>query len=166
MPKKKEVDDARVKLTKKLNKEQKLFCYLYIVEDYTMKDAYKMAYPNAGDNDKQISANASRLYSKPHIKEYCNYLLDDMSKSVELNAKTIINGFMSIAFGDDSSDANKLKALENLAKIKGLFKEEKTVTHQVIKVDVVEEEQDRLEAPNDNIVAAGCVIIDDDEEEE
>ena len=43
MAKKKEVDDARVKLTKRLNKEQKLFCYLYIVEDYTMKDAYKRA---------------------------------------------------------------------------------------------------------------------------
>ena len=28
MAKKKEVDDERIKLTKKLNKEQKLFCYL------------------------------------------------------------------------------------------------------------------------------------------
>lgn len=138
---------------------------LYIVEDMTQVEAYKLAYPNCGNNEKQIAANASRLYSKSHIKQYCNYLLDDMSKSVELNAKTIINGFMSIAFGEDSSDANKIKALENLAKIKGLFKEEKTVTHQVIKVDVVEEEHDRLEAPNDNIVAAGCVIIDDEEEE-
>ena len=165
MAKKKEVDDERVKLSKKLNKEQKLFCYYYIIDDKSMRDAYKLAYPNCG-SDAQASANASRLYSKPHIKAYCNMLLDDMSKSVELNAKTIINGFMNIAFGDDSSDANKLKALENLAKIKGLFKEEKTVTHQVIKVDVVEEEQDKLEAPNDNIVAAGCVIIDDDEEEE
>ena len=123
----------------------------------------KQLIPNCG-SDAQASANASRLYSKPHIKAYCNMLLDDMSKSVELNAKTIINGFMQIAFGEESSDANKIKALENLAKIKGLFKEEKTVTHQVIKVDVVEEEAPKLEEPNDNIVAAGCVIIDDEEE--
>ena len=71
---------------------------------------------------------------------------------------------MQIAFGEDSTDANKLKALENLAKIKGLFKEEKTVTHQVIKIDVVEE-QEKLEAPNDNIVPSGFVVIDDEEEE-
>lgn len=149
-------------IAKKLNKEQKLFCYYYIVDDKSMKDAYKLAYPNCG-SDAQASANASRLYAKPHIKEYCNMLLEDLSKSVELNAKTIVNGFMQIAFGDDSTDANKLKALENLAKMKGLFKEEKTVTHQVIKIDVVED-QERLEEPNDNVVPSGCVILEDDEE--
>ena len=73
------------------------------------------------------------------------------------------NGFMSIAFGDDSTDANTIKALENLAKIKGLYKEEKTVTHQVIKIDVVEE-QEKLEEPNDNVVPSGCVILEDDDE--
>lgn len=150
-------------IAKKLNKEQKLFCYFYIVEDYSMRDAYKAAYPSCG-SDAQASANASRLYSKPHIKAYCDMLLEDMSKSVELNAKTIVNGFMQIAFSSDSTDANKLKALENLAKIKGLYKEEKTVTHQVIKIDVVEE-QEKLEAPNENVVASGCIILDDEEEE-
>ena len=163
MARKKAESSTKSDITKKLNKEQKLFCYLYIVEDYSMRDAYKMAYPNCG-SDAQASANASRLYAKPHIKEYCNMLLEDLSKSVELNAKTIVNGFMQIAFGEDSTDANKLKALENLAKIKGLFKEEKTVTHQVIKIDVVEE-QEKLEAPNDNIVPSGFVVIDDEEEE-
>lgn len=149
-------------IAKKLNKEQKLFCYYYIVDDKSMKDAYKLAYPNCG-SDAQASANASRLYAKPHIKEYCNMLLEDLSKSVELNAKTIVNGFMQIAFGEDSTDANKLKALENLAKMKGLFKEEKTVTHQVIKIDVVDDKE-QLESPNDNVVPSGCVILEDDEE--
>ena len=162
MARKKAESSTKSDITKKLNKEQKLFCYLYIVEDYSMRDAYKMAYPNCG-SDAQASANASRLYAKPHIKEYCNMLLEDLSKSVELNAKTIVNGFMQIAFGDDSTDANKLKALENLAKMKGLFKEEKTVTHQVIKIDVVDDKE-QLEAPNDNVVPSGCVILEDDEE--
>ena len=57
----------------------------------------------------------------------------------------------------------KLKALENLAKVKGLFKEEKTVTHQVIKIDVVDDKE-QLEAPNDSVVPSGCVILEDDEE--
>ena len=162
MARKKAESSTKSDITKKLNKEQKLFCYLYIVEDYSMRDAYKMAYPNCG-SDAQASANASRLYSKPHIKEYCNMLLEDLSKSVGLNAKTIVNGFMQIAFGDDSTDANKLKALENLAKMKGLFKEEKTVTHQVIKIDVVDDKE-QLEAPDDNVVPSGCVILEDDEE--
>ena len=149
-------------IAKKLNKEQKLFCYYYIVDDKSMKDAYKLAYPNCG-SDAQASANASRLYAKPHIKEYCNMLLEDLSKSVELNAKTIVNGFMQIAFSEDSTDANKLKALENLAKMNGLFKEEKTVTHQVIKIDVVDDKE-QLEEPNDNVVPSGCVILEEDEE--
>ena len=157
-----EASSNKVDIAKKLNKEQKLFCYYYIVDDKSMKDAYKLAYPNCG-SDAQASANASRLYSKSHIKEYCNMLLEDLSKSVELNAKTIVNGFMQIAFGDDSTDANKLKALENLAKMKGLFKEEKTVTHQVIKIDVVDDKE-QLEAPDDNVVPSGCVILEDDEE--
>ena len=157
-----EASSNKADIAKKLNKEQKLFCYYYIVDDKSMKDAYKLAYPNCG-SDAQASANASRLYAKPHIKEYCNMLLEDLSKSVELNAKTIVNGFMQIAFGEDSTDANKLKALENLAKMKGLFKEEKTVTHQVIKIDVVDDKE-QLEAPNDSVVPSGCVILEDDEE--
>ena len=157
-----EASSNKADIAKKLNKEQKLFCYYYIVDDKSMKDAYKLAYPNCG-SDAQASANASRLYAKPHIKEYCNMLLEDLSKSVELNAKTIVNGFMQIAFGEDSTDANKLKALENLAKMKGLFKEEKTVTHQVIKIDVVDDKE-QLEAPNDDVVPSGCVILEDDEE--
>ena len=157
-----EASSNKADIAKKLNKEQKLFCYYYIVDDKSMKDAYKLAYPNCG-SDAQASANASRLYAKPHIKEYCNMLLEDLSKSVELNAKTIVNGFMQIAFGEDSTDANKLKALENLAKMKGLFKEEKTVTHQVIKIDVVDDKE-QLEAPDDNVVPSGCVILEDDEE--
>ena len=153
-------------MAKRLNEAQKLFCYLYIVEDYSMKDAYKMAYPNCGDNPNQISANASRLYAKPHVKAYCDELLQQMSESVELNGKTIINGFMKIAFGDNSTDANKLKALENLAKIKGLFKEEKTVTHQVIKIDVAEDDAPQLEEPNDQIVPSSFIVIEEEEEEE
>ena len=157
-----EASSNKADIAKKLNKEQKLFCYYYIVDDKSMKEAYKLAYPNCG-SDAQASANASRLYAKPHIKEYCNMLLEDLSKSVELNAKTIVNGFMQIAFGEDSTDANKLKALEILAKMKCLFKEEKTVTHQVIKIDVVDDKE-QLEEPNDNVVPSGCVILEDDEE--
>ena len=48
--KKKETDlspeeERRLEITKKLNKEQKLFCYHFIIEDKSMKDAYKAAYP-------------------------------------------------------------------------------------------------------------------------
>ena len=166
--KKSEVDDRRLELTKKLNKQQKLFCYLYVVEDMSLKDAYRNAYPQKeGVSDRQICANASRLYAKPHIKEYCNYLLEDMSKSIELTSKSIINGFMQIAFGDDSSDNNKIKALENLAKIKGLYKEEKTITHQVIKIDIEEDEDDvqNIEEPNENVIPAGCVVVEEEDEE-
>ena len=145
-----------------------MLSHLYIVEDMSLKDAYRNAYPQKeGVSDKQVSANASRLYSKSHIKEYCEYLLEDMSKSIELTSKSIINGFMQIAFGDDSSDNNKIKALENLAKIKGLYKEEKTITHQVIKIDIEEDEDDvpKIEEPNENVIPAGCVVVEEEDEE-
>ena len=46
----------------------------------------KQLIPNCG-SDAQASANASRLYSKPHVKAYSDLLLEDMSKSVALNTK-------------------------------------------------------------------------------
>lgn len=134
----------------------------------SLKDAYRNAYPQKeGVSDKQVCANASRLYSKPKIKEYCEYLLEDMSKSIELTSKSIINGFMQIAFGDESSDNNKIKALEALAKIKGLYKEEKKVTHQIIKIDIEEDEDDvlKIEEPNENVIPAGCVVVEEEDEE-
>ena len=90
-----------------------------------------------------------------------------MSKSIELTSKSIINGFMQIAFGDESTDSNKLKALEQLAKIKGLYKEEKTITHQVIKIDIEEDEDDvpKIEEPNENVIPAGCVVVEEEDEE-
>ena len=145
-----------------------MLSHLYIVEDMSLKDAYRNAYPQKeGVSDKQVCANASRLYSKSHIKEYCEYLLEDMSKSIELTSKSIINGFMQIAFGDESTDSNKLKALEQLAKIKGLYKEEKTITHQVIKIDIEEDEDDvpKIEEPNENVIPAGCVVVEEEDEE-
>ena len=145
-----------------------MLSHLYIVEDMSLKDAYRNAYPQKeGVSDKQVCANASRLYSKSHIKEYCEYLLEDMSKSIELTSKSIINGFMQIAFGDESTDSNKLKALEQLAKIKGLYKDEKTITHQVIKIDIEEDEDDvpKIEEPNENVIPAGCVVVEEEDEE-
>ena len=134
----------------------------------SLKDAYRNAYPQKeGVSDKQVCANASRLYSKSHIKEYCEYLLEDMSKSIELTSKSIINGFMQIAFGDESTDSNKLKALEQLAKIEGLYKAQKTITHQVIKIDIEEDEDDvpKIEEPNENVIPAGCVVVEEEDEE-
>ena len=46
MARKKAESSTKSDITKKLNKEQKLFCYLYIVEDYSMRDAYKMMKKN------------------------------------------------------------------------------------------------------------------------
>ena len=45
-----EASSNKADIAKKLNKEQKLFCYYYIVDDKSMKDAYKLAYPNCGSD--------------------------------------------------------------------------------------------------------------------
>ena len=54
-----------------------------------------------------------------------------------------------------------------MAKIKGLYKEEKTITHQVIKIDIEEDEDDvpKIEEPNENVIPAGCVVVEEEDEE-
>ena len=77
---------------------------------------------------------------------------------------------MQLAFGEDVSDAIRLKALTQLAKIQGLFSQEINVTHSVIQVGIVDDDTPKLENNNNGqIIGASyqeiepCVIIDDED---
>ena len=167
MAKKKKKETAK----DKLNENQALFCHLYILEGKTAKEAYMQAFPES--SERSASPNASRLLSKPHIKAYCEELLERQKETLDISDKLILNGIMQLAFGEDVSDAIRLKALDKLAKIQGLYSQEINVTHSVIQVGIVDDDTPKLENNNNGqIIGASyqeiepCVIIDEDEKED
>ena len=166
MAKKKKKETAK----DKLNDQQALFCHLYILEGKTAKEAYMTAFPES--SERSAPPNASRLLSKPHIKAYCEELLERQKETLDISDKLILNGIMQLAFGEDVSDAIRLKALDKLAKIQGLYSQEINVTHSVIQVGIVDDDTPKLENNNNGqIIGASyqeiepCVIIDDEDTE-
>ena len=167
MAKKKKKETAK----DKLNENQALFCHLYILEGKTAKEAYMQAFPES--SERSAPPNASRLLSQPHIKAYCEGLLERQKETLDISDKLILNGIMQLAFGEDVSDAIRLKALDKLAKIQGLYSQEINVTHSVIQVGIVDDDTPKLENNNNGqIIGASyqeiepCVIIDEDEEKD
>ena len=167
MAKKKKKETAK----DKLNDQQALFCHLYILEGKTAKEAYMTAFPES--SERSAPPNASRLLSKPRIKAYCEELLERQKETLDISDKLILNGIMQLAFGEDVSDAIRLKALDKLAKIQGLYSQEINVTHSVIQVGIVDDDTPKLENNNNGqIIGASyqeiepCVIIDDEDEKE
>jgi hypothetical protein len=165
---KKKADKKKSLKERKLNEQQELFCYYYIIEDKSQYESYCLAYPNNKDKPRsQVEANACKLASKPHIQAECDRLLRELQAGFELNEKMIVKGIMDIAF-NSVSDSTRLKALDKLAKIQGMYDNETTITHQVIRIDVVDDSPKMLgqEPPALEILPTAYVeIVDEDEEE-
>ena len=160
-----------------LNEQMEIFCYEYIINDRSQKEAYMIAYPNC--SERSAECNASRLCAKPEIQAEIDRLLKELQKSVELNEKMITRAIMDIAFDQRVSPANRLKALDKLAKIEGMYEQTTTVQHQIIKIDIVDDGHDPVpqleDNDNGNIISAPfteveeetpIVIIDEEEQEE
>lgn len=148
---------------KKLTESQKKLCWNYVIEGMTQKEAYMDAYPNCG-SEYQAQCNASKTLSKPHIREYCEELRDTMLKTSMLNAQLITSELMKIAFDEKVSTANRLKALDKLARVCGMYEENKTIDIRMINVGIVEDDKPRLEDNKDGqILSAPFVTIEDEE---
>lgn len=163
---KKKADKKKALKERKLNEQQEMFCYHYIIEDLSQYEAYIKAYPDNVDRPRaQVEANASRLASKPHIKAECDRLLKELQAGFELNDKMIVKEIMNIAF-NSTSDSTKLKALDKLCKIQGMYDNETTITHQVIRIDVVDDSPKVIEQQSLEILPTPYVeVVDEDEEE-
>ncbi len=147
----------------RLTDSQKKLCWNIVVEGMTQKEAYMDAYPNCG-SEYQAQCNASKTLSKPHVREYCDELRDTMLKTSMLNAQLVTSELMKIAFDDKVSTANRLKALDKLARVCGMYEENKTIDIRMINVGIVEDDTPKLEDNNDGqIVSAPFVTIDDED---
>ena len=146
----------------KLTDSQKKLCWNIVVEGMTQKEAYMDAYPNCG-SEYQAQCNASKTLSKPHVKAYCDELRETMLKTSMLNAQLVTSELMKIAFDEKVSTANRLKALDKLARVCGMYEENKTIDIRMINVGIVEDDTPRLEDNKDGqIVSAPFVTIEDD----
>ena len=148
---------------KRLTDSQKKLCWNIVVEGMTQKEAYMDAYPNCG-SEYQAQCNASKTLSKPHVRAYCDELRDTMLKTSMLNAQLVTSELMKIAFDDKVSTANRLKALDKLARVCGMYEENKTIDIRMINVGIVEDDKPKLEDNRDGqIVSAPFVTIEDEE---
>ena len=147
----------------RLTDSQKKLCWNIVVEGMTQKEAYMDAYPNCG-SEYQAQCNASKTLSKPHVKAYCDELRDTMLKTSMLNAQLVTSELMKIAFDEKVSTANRLKALDKLARVCGMYEENKTIDIRMINVGIVEDDKPRLEDNKDGqILSAPFVTIEDEE---
>ncbi len=147
----------------RLTDSQKKLCWNIVVEGMTQKEAYLDAYPGCG-SEYQAQCNASKTLSKPHVKAYCDELRDTMLKTSMLNSQLVTSELMKIAFDEKVSTANRLKALDKLARVCGMYEENKTIDIRMMNVGIVEDDTPKLEDNKDGqIVSAPFVTIDDED---
>ena len=103
-------------------------------EEYVKDLDAKRAYTASGYKcrPQELGRNAYRLLRVPAVQARIEFLQELIRKENELSAISVIESFHRIA-RDSESDGNKmaaLRALENLAKILGLFVERQEIKQQ------------------------------------
>ena len=158
---------AKDEKERKLTEAQKKLCWNYVIEGMTQKEAYLEAYPNCG-SEYQAQVNASKTLAKPHVKAYCEELRATMLKTSMLNAQLVTAELMNIAFDPKVSTANRLKALDKLAKVCGMYEENKTIDIRMINVGIIEDDRPQPPQLEDNnngqVISAPFVSITDDDD--
>ena len=91
-----------------------------------------------------------------------------MLKTSMLNAQLITAELMNIAFDPKVSTANRLKALDKLAKVCGMYEENKTIDIRMINVGIIEDDRPQPPQLEDNnngqVISAPFVnIVDEDD---
>ena len=155
--------------TTRLTEQQKRLCWNVVVLSMTQTEAYKDAYPNYG-TDKNAQVNASKTLAKPHVRAYCEELKAMMLQTSMLNAQLVTAELMRLAFDESVSVANRIKCLDRLAKIVGMYHDEtKEVNLKLIQVGLTDENGKDLPKLEDNdngrIMGGNFVEIEDDDDD-
>ena len=163
---KKKDDSKKEELELQLTEAQQLFCRLYVLGTMSNKECYLTAFKNS--SPKSAEANSSRLLKNEKIIKYINTLLDEMADNCEISDKEILRELKRIAFGS-KNDASRIKALQLLGQITGLFGDNKgKITNNVIQISVEDKQQKRLEDNgNGKIIGSNFnIVVDDDNDVE
>lgn len=109
-----------------MNDNQKIFADEYLI-DRNATRAYKAAYPEVKtDNSAAVSGN--RLLRNDKVAEYIKEKLDEKTERTEVKGYDVIRELATIGFAKTTSvngfeikTSDKLKALELIARILGMF---------------------------------------------
>ena len=159
---KKKDDNKKEELELQLTEAQQLFCRLYVLGTMSNKECYLTAFKNS--SPKSAEANSSRLLKNEKIIKYINTLLDEMADNCEISDKEILRELKRLAFGSKNDNA-RIKALQLLGQITGLFGDNKgKVTNNVIQISVEDKQQKKLEDNgNGRIIGSNFnIVVDDD----
>ena len=115
-----------------MNRRQEVFIQEYLV-DFNGAAAVR----RAGFSHANASATAYRLLHNPEVKAALQAALDKRREETEISAKRVMAHISGIAFADAQGAAvsNKVRCLELLAKLLGMFE----TGGNVEKVTVVED---------------------------
>ena len=163
---KKKDDNKKEELELQLTEAQQLFCRLYVLGTMSNKECYLTAFKNS--SPKSAEANSSRLLKNEKIIKYINTLLDEMADNCEISDKEILRELKRIAFGS-KNDMSRIKALQLLGQITGLFGDKgNKVTNNVIQISVEDKQQKKLEDNgNGRIIGSNFnIVVDDDNDVE
>lgn len=162
MAKKKDVGgnlSEKERLELEMTENQIAFCRFYIMGGHSNKECYILAYPNSSPSSAE--SNASRLLKNENVKKYINILLDELEEDVNITDKEIIRELKRIAFKSKNDNA-RIKSLQLLGEIVGLFGDKKKITTNVINVTIDDKQKKMLEDnANGQIIGASFQIIDD-----
>lgn len=117
-----------------LTAKEKQFCLEFVANGYNGFRAYKEAYRC---NDATANARASVLLKKEDVRLYIGELQKDRIDAQFVSADRVLEALCSVAFGEEASDKDRLRAIELIQKQLGFVTQriEADVNGQVIFVD-------------------------------
>ena len=101
-----------------LNTQQEMFCREFIACKYNGGKAYEKVY--ATKKNDSARAGAVRLMKMPEIKERISQLEKEIFEENHITPEHIANELSEMAFGEETPQNIKLKALDLLQKQTGL----------------------------------------------
>lgn len=101
---------------KKLSARQEVFCREYLIDHNGAASCVR-----AGYSPKCAKEQACRLLTYAHVQTRLQELQAKVVAKAELNAEWVLREFMKVAAMDDLECPNKVRSLENLAKILGML---------------------------------------------
>lgn len=111
-----------------LTSKQKKFC-----ENLAKGMSDTEAFINAGYSKKNAQKNAYHEKVKPHVFEYFKKLTEPHEKETALNISQIKEKLTEIINDDDNSTCDKLKAIDLLCKISGVYNKD---TYEIKKAEL------------------------------
>ena len=116
-----------------MNKRQEIFIQEYLVD---MNGA--AAARRAGFSPKHARSTASRLLQKPDVKAAIDAALEKRRQETEISAKRVMEHISGIAFAEAQGSAvgNKVRCLELLAKLLGMFESNANMEPATIVEDI------------------------------